>query len=213
MLQFDHITIAADNLRAGVAHAEAALGVTIPVGGAHPLMGTHNHLLCLGETLFLEIIAPDPAAGPLSRRRWFGLDDPRLREELAISPRLVTWVLATDDIETALREVPHTAGPAVTVTRGDLAWLMSVPDDGSMPFGGAFPTLIQRPRSRRPHPATGMPDLGCSLVSFEIAHPEAELIGRSLRPFFDDPRVRFSVAERPSLSAAIRTPHGERQLR
>ncbi|HWZ39669.1 MAG TPA: hypothetical protein VNY08_15370 [Bradyrhizobium sp.] len=45
-----------------------------------------------------------------------------------------------------------------------------------------------------------------------VAHAEAAL-GRSLRPFFDDPRVRFSVAERPSLSAAIRTPHGGQQLR
>ena len=144
-------------------------------------MGTHNHLLRLGDTLFLEIIAPDPATGPLSRRRWFALDDPKLRAELAISPRLVTWVVATDDIETALREVPHAAGPAVTVDarRSGMADV-GVPDDGSMPFGGAFPTLIQRPR-RGPHPASGMPDLGCSLVSFEIAHPDAELIGRSLQ--------------------------------
>src|SRR5215472_5511541 len=99
MLQIDHITVAADNLRAGVAHAEAALGVKIPFGGAHPLMGTHNHLLRLGETLFLEVIAPDPAAGPLSRRRWFSLDDPAWRAELAAGPRLATWVVATDDIE------------------------------------------------------------------------------------------------------------------
>ncbi len=210
MFQLDHITIAAGSLADGVAHAEAALGVSIPVGGAHPLMGTHNHLLRLGDTLFLEIIAPDPAASPLSRRRWFSLDDPRLGAELAVSPRLVTWVLATDDIETALREIPHAAGPAVAVTRGDLAWQISVPDDGSMPFGGAFPTLIQWPRG--PHPASKMPELGCSLVSFEIAHPDAELIGRSLGPFFDDPRVRFSAAERPLLSATIWTPQGERRI-
>ena len=114
LLQLDHFTVAAESLRAGVAHAEAALGVSIPFGGVHPLMGTHNHLLRLGEALFLEIIAPDPAAGPLPRRRWFSLDDPKLRAELAVSPRLLTWVVATDDIETALRQVPHAAGPAVT---------------------------------------------------------------------------------------------------
>ena len=33
MLQIDHITVAADSLSAGVAYAEDALGVTIPVGG------------------------------------------------------------------------------------------------------------------------------------------------------------------------------------
>src|SRR5262245_30907329 len=94
LLQIDHITVAADSLRAGVAHAEAMLGVTIPFGGAHPLMGTHNHLLRLGDTLFLEIIAPDPAAPLPSRRRWFALDDARQRAELVVSPRLATWVVA-----------------------------------------------------------------------------------------------------------------------
>jgi hypothetical protein len=210
MLQLDHITVAADTLAAGVAHAEAALGVTIPFGGAHPLMGTHNHLLRLGETLFLEVIAPDPNAGRLSRRRWFSLDDPARRAELAASPRLVTWVVATDDIERALAEMPHAAGPAVTVTRGDLKWLISVPDDGAMPFGGAFPTLIQWPRG--PHPAFRMADLGCSLLSLEIAHPEAELIGRLLRPFLGDQRVRFVTMDKPSLRATISTPQGERRL-
>src|SRR5262249_53180740 len=82
MLQLDHIAIAADSLAAGVAYAEAALGVKIPYGGAHPLMGTHNHLLRLGDNVFLEIIAPDPAAGPLTRRRWFALDDAVVRADL-----------------------------------------------------------------------------------------------------------------------------------
>src|SRR5579871_6174839 len=107
MLQIDHITVAADSLRAGVAYAEAILGLSIPVGGAHPLMGTHNHLLRLGDTLFLEIIAPDPAAPPPSRPRWFALDDPKQRAALAVSPRLATWVVATKDIETSLRQVPN----------------------------------------------------------------------------------------------------------
>src|SRR5689334_16080426 len=102
MLQLDHITVAADNLAAGVAHAEAALGVKIPFGGAHPLMGTHNHLLRLGDSLFLEIVAPDPAAGMLTRRRWFGLDDCAVRAELAKGPRFSTWVVAADDIEKSL---------------------------------------------------------------------------------------------------------------
>jgi hypothetical protein len=210
LLQLDHITVAADSLLAGVVHAEAALGVTIPFGGVHSLMGTHNHLLRLGEALFLEIIALDPAAGPLPRRRWFSLDEPKLRAELAVSPRLLTWVVATDDIETALRQVPLAAGPAVTLTRGDLKWLMGVSPDGAMRFEGTFPTLIEWPRG--PHPASRMPDLGCSLIALEIAHPEAETIGRSLRPFLDDARVRFSPAEKPRLRATIRTPSGERQL-
>jgi hypothetical protein len=58
---FDHLTVAASSLEAGVAHVERCLGVVVPPGGAHPLMATHNHLMRLGEGAFLEIIAPIPA--------------------------------------------------------------------------------------------------------------------------------------------------------
>jgi Glyoxalase-like domain len=210
LLELDHIVIAASSLEAGVSFAERALGVPMPAGGAHPLMGTHNHLLRLGETLFLEVIAPDPAAGPLQRPRWFALDDPRVRAELTASPRLITWVAATRDIAAALRSVPHAAGPAVRVTRGDIEWLISIPPDGSMPFDGAFPAFIQWPEG--PHPASRMPDLGCSLIKFEIAHPDSELIGQALKPFFSDPRVQFRATPAMSMHVTIKTPRGERTL-
>ncbi len=209
MLNLDHITIAANSLAEGVAYAERALGLTIPAGGAHPLMGTHNHLLQLSETTFLEVIAPDPTA-PVARPRWFALDEPSTRADLAASPRFVTWVVNTADIASALRKVPHAAGPAIEAKRGDLAWLISVPPDGSMPFGGAFPTLIQWPPGA--HPASRMPDLGCSLVSFAIRHPQAEDIAKALAPLFSDARVSFTIAARPSFEAVIRTPGGERRL-
>jgi Glyoxalase-like domain len=209
-LELDHIVIAASNLEAGVSFAERALGVSMPAGGAHALMGTHNHLLRLSDSLFLEVIAPDPAAEVPRRPRWFALDDPRVRTELAASPRLVTWVVATHGIAAALRVLPLDVGPAVKVTRGDLEWRISIPADGSMPFNGAFPALIQWQAGR--HPASRMPDLGCSLVQLEIAHPDGELIAGTLKPYFSDPRVRFSVAPAMSMRVTIKTPKGERQL-
>lgn len=210
MLTLDHITIAACTLTQGLAYAERVLGVAIPPGGAHPLMGTHNHLLRLGGSLFLEVIAPNPDAGPISRRRWFALDDPSMLSALATSPRLATWVVSTPDVRAALSRVPHATGPAILVTRGTLEWLMSVPPDGSMPFNGAFPTFMEWPSG--PHPASRMPDLGCSLVELEIFHPEAEVIRDALAPFLDDPRVRFSRAEAQSMRATIRTPNGDRMV-
>ena len=59
MLSLDHLVVAALTLEAGVDHVFRSLGVAIPPGGAHPLMGTHNHLMQLGEGVFLEVIARD----------------------------------------------------------------------------------------------------------------------------------------------------------
>ncbi|WP_234685773.1 VOC family protein [Bradyrhizobium monzae] len=209
MLFLDHITVAAKNLAEGVAYVEQALGVPMSGGGAHPLMATHNTFLRLGEALFLEVIAPDPAA-TTGRPRWFALDDPRTRDELARSPKLMVWVARTSDIAASLAAMPDAARPAITVTRGELAWLISVPPDGSMPFDGAFPTLIQWPQGV--HPASRLPDLGCSLVELEVMHPEASAIQSSLKEYLDDPRIRFRTATTPSLKVLIRTPSGDRML-
>ncbi|PSO19545.1 VOC family protein [Bradyrhizobium sp. MOS003] len=210
MLRLDHITVAANDLAEGVAYVEQALGIAPPAGGAHPLMGTHNHLLRLSETSFLEVIAPNPSAPAPTRPRWFALDDQRAHAALELSPRLVTWVANTSDIKSALATMPHAARPAITVTRGTLEWLISVPPDGSMPFGGAFPTIIEWPAG--PHPASRMAELGCSLVAFEIRHPEADTIEAALSGFLDDPRIRFSHDPAPSFRAVIRTPKGDREL-
>lgn len=210
MLELDHITVAANDLAEGVAHVESALGIAPPAGGAHPLMGTHNHLLRLSGTTFLEVIAPNPTAPAPARPRWFAMDDPRTRAALAASPRLLTWVVRTPDIAAVLAKIPQAARPAITVTRGQLEWQISVPPDGSMPFGGAFPTVIQWPDG--PYPASRMADLGCALLAFEIRHPEADTIRSTLAGVLDDARIRIEVADAPSFRAVIRTPRGDREL-
>ncbi|MDF1855396.1 MAG: VOC family protein [Pseudooceanicola sp.] len=83
---FDHLVVIAATLAAGLDHVERQIGLRLPPGGAHPLMGTHNHLIRLGESGFLEVIAPDPDAAPPSRPRWFELDQP------PETPRLAHWV-------------------------------------------------------------------------------------------------------------------------
>jgi hypothetical protein len=207
MLFLDHITVAANSLAEGVAYVEQAIGVPMSGGGAHPLMATHNKFLRLGEALFLEVIAPD-LGRRASRPRWFALDDPRTSDALSRSPKLMVWVARTSDIAASLSAMPQAARPAITVTRGDLAWLISVPPDGSMPFDGAFPTLIQWPQGV--HPAARLPDLGCSLVELEVRHPDAGLIQSSLQGFLDDSRISFRTDATPSLKAVIRTPSGDR---
>lgn len=202
-LKLDHITVVARTLDEGAAHIQDMLGIDMPLGGAHPAMGTHNRLLSLGETSFLELIAVDPQASAPGHPRWFNLD------HFDGSPVLGTWVLGTDDIAATVLEAHPDSGAAARITRGDLSWLISIPKDGSMPLDGAFPTLIEWPDG--PHPASRMTDLGCRLRSLTVSHPEAA----SIEALIGDRIDRTCVAIREGVTAMtveIETPHGMRVL-
>jgi glyoxalase-like protein len=208
MLQLDHIAVASLTLEEGVAHIERCLGVIVPPGGEHPSMGTHNHVMRLGDGIYLEIISPNPKVQP-ARPRWFGLDGGELLAQLKLAPRLITWVVRVSDLKAALQTLSE-AGDAVRASRGGLSWLISVPADGAMPFDGAFPTLIQWPDG--PHPSGRMVDLGCTLRRLEVAHPCANLIGERLSSNFEDRRVTLMHENRVRLRAEIMTPAGLREL-
>ncbi len=208
MLQLDHIAVASLTLEEGVAHVERCLGVIVPPGGEHPSMGTHNHVMRLGDGIYLEIISPNPKVQP-ARPRWFGLDRSELLAQLKLAPRLMTWVVRVPDLRAALQTLPE-AGEAVRASRGGLSWLISVPAGGAMPFDGAFPTLIQWPDG--PHPSGRMVDLGCRLRRLEVAHPCANLIGERLSSNFEDRRVTLAHENRVRLRAEIMTPAGLREL-
>ena len=205
MYKLDHITVVARSLAEGVSYVEERIGVAAPAGGRHPRMATHNCLLRLGDDLFLEIIAIDPDCAPPSRPRWFGLD--KLAGRV---PRLATWVLGVDDIEKSLKRSPSLVGRATEITRGDLAWMISIADDGELPLGGAFPTLIEWPPG--PHPASKMQDLGCRLETLAIGHPDAAQVRSFVSGRLNDPRISIDVAQAPRLEAQIRTPDGLRRL-
>lgn len=113
----DHITVVAPSLAAGSRLVHQALGIEPGPGRTHPEMGTHNRLLRLGDTVYLEVIAPDPDAPPTSRPRWFGLD----HVSPTTTPRLAAWVARTDDI----------VGVAVPVLHGDTCTLVAEIDTPS----------------------------------------------------------------------------------
>jgi hypothetical protein len=205
----DHLTVAALSLEQGVAHVHRALGVVVPPGGSHRLMATHNHLMQLGDGLFLEIIAPDRSAKP-QRTRWFGLDDSTMRASLEKSPRLISWVARVPDLALALRDIDDDIGEAVSVTRNSLSWLISVRRDGSMPFDGAFPALIEWPAG--PHPSKRMADLGCQLERLSIEHPEGARLSGLLELITTDQRIAVSIGATMQIRATIMTASGLREL-
>jgi hypothetical protein len=210
-LRFDHLVIGAASLAQGVAWAERNLGVTLPPGGSHPRMGTHNRLTALGPARFLEIIAVDPDAEPPARPRVFALDDPAERARLERSPRLIAWVAGTGDIAASLaraRDAGAELGPAVELTRGDLVWRLSIPDDGGLPEGGTLPALIQWRAG--PHPAGAMADLGLRLETLALGHPVPAKLEAVLAAIGASDLATVRRADRPALGAVLRAADGAR---
>jgi hypothetical protein len=205
----DHLTVTAPSLAVGAEYVAKALGVDMQPGGAHPRMGTHNLLLRLGDAVFMEVIAPDPAAPKPAHARWFELD-----KLTAASPaRLAAWVARAPDIRASGAAFGSIVGNAESMTRGALSWLITVPTDGSLPLGGAAPALIDWQGS--PHPASTLKDAGCTLMRLEAFHPEPERVQAILASINLSSPVQVRQAAPgtpPHLVAHIQTPHGLRTL-
>lgn len=203
--RLDHIVMTAPSLARGVDYVRQALGVTPQTGVEHPRMGTHNCRLNLGEQIYLEVISVDPNAPSPKRPRWFGLDRMRPDEP----PRLATWVARTDDIEAAASASPVRLGSVESMTRGQLHYRITIPEDGSLPCQGIAPTLIQRPTGT--HPTATLEDLGCSLARLECFHADAEGVSAILAAIGFDGEVSLRPLPpdaRPYLVAHITSPVG-----
>ena len=203
MLRLDHLAVVAGRLEDGVSEVEALLGVPMAGGGKHPLMGTHNRLLGLGD-LYLEVIAVDPDAPGPNRPRWFDMD------RFAGPPRLANWVVGCDDLGAEVAQGPAGIGQPLALQRGEYRWQMAVPEDGRLPYDGAFPALIQWEGAA--HPARALPDLGLRLHRLEIAHPQAPALRAALDGRLDDPRIRIVEGPAVALHAVIDTADGPRTL-
>ena len=207
--RLDHIVIAAATLEQGVEYVRNKLGVDVPKGGEHPLMGTHNHLMSLGNEVFLEIVAINPDAKAPERPRWFALDDPTVHNSLLSNPRLLTWVVNTDDLVSLQAGTRHRLGDVTPVTRGNLNWLFAIPTDGALSAGGLIPYAMQWQTEE--HPAKAMPDLGCRLQSLTVYHPYAPWVKNMLRSMVASDLVTvegLEANELPYLAAAIETQTG-----
>src|SRR5215470_12487194 len=125
-LSIDHLAVATTSIENR--QLDAFLGVDLSPGGRHARMGTHNRLLRLGPTSYLELIAIDPQASAPEHPRWFELDEPAMQARLATGPRLVHWVVRVESTE--VPERPIDVGPWEQFQRGELSWQLTVRGDG-----------------------------------------------------------------------------------
>ncbi|WP_235829932.1 VOC family protein [Algihabitans albus] len=211
VLQLDHLTVIAPSLAEGVDHVRACLDLDIPYGGTHPQMGTHNHLLRLGDDVYLEVIAVDPKTPAPSGPRWFGLGDAEtVRSDWADGRRLRGWVVRTTRIDAVLAEHGDRFGKKIRGSRGGRYFLFSLLPDGSLPLNGALPPVIDR--GDRPPPATRMEDQGARLTDVLLEHPSPDEIARlyAQLQIGSPPLVREGPIVR--YSAKIDTPSGMKVL-
>jgi hypothetical protein len=223
--QIDHLVVAAHSLQQGVEWCEATLGITPAAGGEHEKYGTHNRLFKIATPAFpvayFEIIAINPDAVIEKKpppTRWFDLDSKQLQAELAKSPRLVHFVVNTDNIQDARHAWKNQGidrGPIIHASRktpkGLLQWQITVRPDGDRLFNGTLPTLIQwgKPEAADPmqlHPRNHLPRSGVSLKSLTVSHPSASKIKAAYEAIM---LGNIDVTEGPAnIVATLQTPKG-----
>ena len=212
-LTLDHLVYAVPDLTVAVSELSDHLGVSAVYGGAHPGAGSHNALLSLGPTSYLEIIAPDPEQPYPERPRSFGLGT-------LIEPRLVTWAAGEPDLETRTAwSLARGYDPGRIMDAGRersdglrLAWRSTKRPEalqGLLPPGdGLVPFLIDW--GETPHPAQTSP-LGCRLISMRGEHPDPASVSAILDALGISLDVTY--ADRPALCAVLAGPDGQFELR
>ncbi len=197
--QFDHLVVAARDLATGVAWVEERLGVTVPYGGEHAHMATHNHVGQLTPTTFLEIIAINPDDTP-DRPRWFSMDTPAFHARCETEGAFLHhWVINTTDIAATLAQATHAPGPAIPMQRGALEWQISVAPDGVLPRAGLLPTVIQWPDI--PHPARNMGQLDLTFEGLTLNATDPDGIRADLAAIGADGLCTVKAAAEDHLSA------------
>ena len=203
----DHLVIGAAELDKATKQIQDFIKAEFLAGGKHPLMATHNRLIKLQHSLYMEIIAADPSAALLKNRirgnRWFSLDSPRTQKRLSRAPQPLCWVVAVNDIEKTSMHCGYNPGNVIEMTRDDLKWKITVPNNGDLPEGGVLPVLIEWPNGK--HPSSTMPESNIFLKKIELFHPHPNEIKHILSSLNINGPIRVNLGK-PGLQFSLRTP-------
>jgi hypothetical protein len=211
MLKLDHISVIAPSLAEGISHVRTCLDLDVPFGQRHAYMGTYNHLLQLGDTVYLEIVALDPKADRPVGPRWFGLDDQKtVRSDWDEGRRLRAWVARTDAIDAVIAGRGDIFGRKVPLPAVNSSFDFAIPEDGSLPLDGAAPSIIDR--RGKPRSMATIADLGARLRSFTLEHPDPAAVEALYRALTVDRPPAIGRGPRLRYRAQIETPSGPREL-
>jgi hypothetical protein len=82
--------------------------------------------------------------------------------------------VAVNNIHDATAKCGYDAGRITKVTRGDLEWWLTIPDDGSLAESGLLPSFIEWPNGR--NPAGQLPENGTTLQNIILVHPHPDFV-------------------------------------
>ena len=210
MIRIDHFALAAQTLEIGQDYVRNITGLTVPMGGVHQGMGTHNCLMATGDDSYIEIIAADPNQPEAATPRAFDLDNPDVRAKTAAGPHIQTVILRTDDAARDLEKARNAnvdLGQIVEAARGDLRWVLVMREDRTLALGGSAPPLIEWPTG--PHVSQSMPDDGLVLQKVTIQTPLANKLETLLKAIdVQDDRLHVMDGPEKHITATYTLPDG-----
>ena len=172
MHKLDHVVIAANNLDEGTSYVENKLNVKLSNIGYHRDMGTHNRVVKISKSVYLEVISIDPNCGHLNSKRWFNLDSLKLQSQLRKSPQVIGYVIENVDIK-----ILKYYEPFFKASRGEYKWKFAMPGTNAniladqTHFNGIIPSLINWESER---PINKMQDNHLNLEKIEILLSESQ---------------------------------------
>ena len=209
----DHIVIGAANLEKATKKVEGLIKTKFSTSGKHSLMATHNRLVRLQNSAYVEIIAIDPSASfPKSctrEKRWFSLDSNKTKRRLSLAPQPLCWVVAVNNIEQTASNCGYEPGRITEMSRGDFRWKLTVPDSGELSEGGVLPVLIEWPKGK--NPADVMPESNLVLKQITLFHPSPNFIEHILSAMDISGPIEIKFGE-PAIQFTLRTPNGNNVL-
>ncbi len=200
----DHLIWGTHDLERGIEEIAERTGVRAAPGGSHPGLGTRNALLSLGESRYLEIIAPDPEQENVS--------DLAARLTELHEACLISWVARVDDMEELVVRGKEHGYPITKVTESRrkpngtvLRWsFATIEGRGLLPH---VPGFIEW--EGMVHPGQDAPK-GCNLVRLEIEARRPENVRAFLATFRLGVDVREGDTE--GLHATLDTVKGRVEL-
>jgi hypothetical protein len=203
----DHLVIGAAELDKATKQIQDFIKADFLAGGKHPLMATHNRLIKLQHSLYMEIIAADPSASlpknSTRKNRWFSLDSNRTQNRLSRAPQPLCWVVAVNDIEKTSMHCGYNPGRVIEMTRGNFSWKITISENGDLPESGILPIFIEWPHGK--HPTKTMPESNMSLEKLTLFHPHPSVIKGILSKLNINGPIKVNLGE-PKLQFTLKTP-------